>query len=245
MPPTSAAPGTAARARHHQAKTIFARALEAPRATRDALVRSLTGDDRALRDEVEALLAADRDADDEAFITGALLDDVDPRVAAASGRTHIGPFRLLRRIGRGGMGTVYLGERSGDFDQRVAIKLIRRGMDTEDILVRFRHERRILARLAHPHIARLLDGGTTDDGRPYFVMEYVEGRPLTQHCAQQRIDFAARYTLALKICDAVAHAHRNLIVHLDLKPANILVEEDGTPKLLDFGIAKLLDAPDD
>ena len=154
---------------------------------------------------------------------------------------RLGPYRLIREIGHGGMGTVYLGVRDDDaFQKRVAIKVLKRGMDTEGIVRRFRHERQILASLEHPFIAGLLDGGTTPDGRPYFAMEYVEGQPIVDYCDAHRLDTAARLDLLRKVCAAVQYAHQNLIIHRDIKPANVLVAADGTPKLLDFGIAKLL-----
>ena len=139
------------------------------------------------------------------------------------------------------MGTVYLGVRDDDaFQKRVAIKVLKRGMDTESIVRRFRHERQILASLEHPFIASLLDGGSTPDGRPYFAMEYVEGQPIVDYCDTHRLDTAARLKLFRHVCTAVQYAHQNLIIHRDIKPANVLVIADGTPKLLDFGIAKLL-----
>src|SRR5688500_12847728 len=139
------------------------------------------------------------------------------------------------------MGTVYLGVRSDDsFQKRVALKVLKRGMDTDAIVRRFRTERQILASLEHPYIAGLLDGGTTPDGLPYFAMEYVEGQPIDEYCETRQLDTTARLQLFRKICAAVQHAHQNLIIHRDIKPANVLVTTDGTPKLLDFGIAKLL-----
>ncbi len=165
---------------------------------------------------------------------GAISPDVGP-----DGR--LGPYRLIREIGHGGMGSVYLGVRDDDaFQKRVAIKVLKRGMDTESIVRRFRHERQILAGLKHPFIAGLLDGGTTPDGRPYFAMEYVEGQPIADYCEMRRLDTAARLELFRNVCAAVQYAHQNLIIHRDIKPANVLVTGDGTPKLLDFGIAKLL-----
>nr|MBA3608102.1 serine/threonine protein kinase [Chthoniobacterales bacterium] len=152
-----------------------------------------------------------------------------------------GSYRIVREIGRGGLGKVYLAERADDaYRKEVAIKLIRRGLDTEDILSRFRNERQILAQLDHPNIARLIDGGTTADGLPYFVMEYVPGRTLLEFCDAQQLDNNARLQLFRQVCAAVSYAHQNLVIHRDLKPSNILVTEDGGPKLLDFGIAKLL-----
>lgn len=172
----------------------------------------------------------------------------DPHTTVGAGRVsdvgsagRLGPYRLIREIGHGGMGTVYLGVRDDDaFQKRVAIKVLKRGMDTESIVRRFRHERQILASLDHPFIAGLLDGGTTPDGRPYFAMEYVEGQSIVEYCDAHRLDTAARIDLIRKVCSAVQYAHQNLIVHRDIKPANVLVTSDGTPKLLDFGIAKLL-----
>ena len=154
---------------------------------------------------------------------------------------RLGPYRLICEIGHGGMGAVYLGVRDDDaFQKRVAIKVLKRGMDTESIVRRFRHERQILASLQHAFIAGLLDGGTTPDGRPYFAMEYVEGQPIVDYCDAHRLDTAARLKLFRNVCAAVQYAHQNLIIHRDIKPANVLVTADGTPKLLDFGIAKLL-----
>ncbi|HEY9282474.1 MAG TPA: protein kinase, partial [Pyrinomonadaceae bacterium] len=155
---------------------------------------------------------------------------------------RIGVYELKREIGRGGMGAVYLAERTdGEFRQQVAVKLIKRGMDTDFVIKRFRHERQILAALDHPHVARLLGGGTTEDNLPYFVMEYVEGEPLFHYCDRRRLGTAARLRLFQEICGAVEAAHQIRVVHRDLKPSNILIKADGTPKLLDFGIAKILD----
>ncbi len=154
---------------------------------------------------------------------------------------RIGPYRILREIGRGGMGLVYLATRDDDrFHRRVAIKLIRKGMDTDDILRRFEHERQLLAAMNHPNIARLMDGGQTEDGRPYFVVEYVEGLPIDKHCDAHRLKISERLDLFRTVCSAVHYAHQNLVVHRDLKPSNILVTSAGEVKLLDFGIAKLL-----
>ena len=154
---------------------------------------------------------------------------------------RVGPYRLIREIGRGGMGAVYLAVRDDDaFQKRVAIKVLKRGMDTQSIVRRFQHERQILAALDHPYIAGLLDGGSTPDGLPYFAMEYVEGQPITEYSDARQLDTNARLELFRQVCSAVQYAHQNLIVHRDIKPANVLVTNDGTPKLLDFGIAKLL-----
>src|SRR6185436_351265 len=153
----------------------------------------------------------------------------------------IGRYRCLQEIGRGGMGTVWLAERAdGQFEQRVALKLIKRGMDSDEILGRFRRERQILARLEHPNIARLLDGGISGDDRPYFVMEFVAGKPITSYCDERKLSVDERLRLFAATCRAVQYAHQSLVVHRDLKPSNVLVTEGGEVKLLDFGVAKLL-----
>ena len=154
---------------------------------------------------------------------------------------RLGAYRIEREIGSGGMRVVYVAERADNsFQRRVAIKVIRRGMDSDFILRRFRHERRILAALDHPNIARLLDGGATDTGLPYFVMEYIEGQPLYAYCDSHRLNLRERLTLFCQVCEAVNYAHQRLIIHRDIKPNNILVTPAGVPKLFDFGIAKLL-----
>ena len=154
----------------------------------------------------------------------------------------VGPYRLLEEIGHGGMGTVWLAERSDEaYTKRVAIKLMQRGLHSTELLARFKTERQILASLDHPHIARLIDGGTTENGVPYVVMEHVEGKPLDLHCDEERLTTGQRLELFSQVCEAVSFAHRHLVVHRDLKPANIMVTAKGEPKLLDFGIAKLLD----
>jgi serine/threonine protein kinase len=159
----------------------------------------------------------------------------------AATEPRVGSYRLVREIGQGGMGTVYLAVRDDDaFHKRVALKILKRGMDTDSIVRRFRTERQILAGLDHPNIARLLDGGTTADGRPYLVMEFVDGAPLGEFADARQLDTAARLEIFLQVAAAVQYAHQNLVIHRDLKPANVLVTRDGVPKLLDFGIAKLL-----
>lgn len=200
-------------------------------------------DDPSLRAEVESLLAAHEQAPSlfektAGQLASAWLTDAPAGLTEGS---RVGPYRLQREIGRGGMGVVYLAHRDDrQYEKQVAIKLVKRGMDTDDILRRFRHERQTLATLDHPNIARLLDGGVTEDGLPYFVMEYIEGLPLDAYCDLHKLNTIARLQLFLTVCSAVHYAHQNLIVHRDLKPGNILVTAEGAPKLLDFGIAKLL-----
>ncbi len=175
---------------------------------------------------------------------GELSGEKDPEknVDGDSAATEqIGPYRLLQELGRGGMGVVYLVERADcQFRKKLALKLVKRGMDTDEILHRFRHERQILATLEHPNIARLYDGGASEDGRPYLVMEYIEGEPITDSCDRHRLSVGERLRLFLTVCEGVQFAHQNLIVHRDLKPSNILVTGDGSVRLLDFGVAKLL-----
>jgi serine/threonine-protein kinase len=207
---------------------LFHAALARPRGERAAFLRRHCGDAR-LRDEVAALLDADEQA------AGFL------ELAATPPEGRIGPYRLLRKIGEGGTSIVYLAARADDqYRQHVAVKLIKPGLSSQQILRRFRRERQILAGLGHPHIARILDGGSTPDGHPYFVMEHIEGQPLDAHCQKQRPSLDERLELFRVICQAVHFAHQNLVVHRDLKPSNILVDKSGAPKLLDFGIAKLL-----
>jgi serine/threonine-protein kinase len=173
-------------------------------------------------------------------------DKVQALFEAAFEEKLIGVYRIVRQIGAGGMGNVYLAERAdGQFEQKVALKLIKLGLSSEEILKRFQSERQILARLQHPNIAQLLDGGLTEDGLLFFTMEYVEGESIDQYCDQHKLSIDERLLLFQTACAAVQYAHRNLVVHRDLKPGNILVKEDGAVKLLDFGIAKLLGAGDD
>jgi serine/threonine protein kinase len=194
--------------------------------------------------EVEELLALSTENLDEladntpvAFKRPAPAHPIEPR---------IGAYEIVREIGRGGMGAVYLARRAdGQFEKEVAIKLLKRGTDTDEVLRRFREERRILARLDHPNIARLIDAGTTQAGLPYFVMEYVAGLPITRYVAKEKVPIAGRLQLFLKVCAAVQFAHQHQVVHRDLKPGNIVVTPEGEPKLLDFGIAKLLTPTDD
>ena len=227
---------------------ILDAALELPLAERAELLAKECGDDQALRREIEELLAACEQSNGfletpAAAFAASLVDRDGAEPDDSSPESPIvGPYRLIREIARGGMGRVYLAERAdGQFEQRVALKLIKRGMDSDEIHRRFLAERQILARLSHPHIARLLDGGVTSDDQPWFAMEYVDGVPITRHCRERDLGVRDRLLLFEDVCDAVRYAHQNLIVHRDLKPSNILVTSDGAVKLLDFGIAKLLD----
>jgi serine/threonine-protein kinase len=219
--------------------------LELPEGRRDAFLDTACASDPELRRQVIAYLAAGEGAGE--FLEGSPVTGLERATPAepdepdAPGIDSVGPYRLVRRIGTGGMGVVYLASRAdGQFEKEVALKLVRRGLDTEEILARFRRERQILARLEHPHIARLLDGGISDDGRPYLVMEYVEGEPITTWCEAHAATIDERLRLFHDVCETVQYAHRNLVVHRDLKPSNVLVSADGRVKLLDFGIAKLL-----
>lgn len=223
-------------------KAVLADALERPAAERAAFLAQACGGDEGLRAEVASLLDAEADAGD--FIETPVRPVVAPEDAADpfEGRA-LGAYVIERRIGHGGMGTVYLAHRADrHFEQRVAIKMLRRGMDSELLVRRFRHERQILASLDHPNIARLFDGGSTDEGLPYFVMELVDGVPIDRYADEHRLSTPDRLRLCLRIVEAVQHAHERQIVHRDLKPNNVLVTKDGHPKLLDFGIAKILDA---
>ncbi len=232
-------------------KTILGEALEQnSSAARIALVERRCGEDTDLLEEAESLLA-----EAEALLNERTDSFEDCAQNAAStfwqegplrGGERVGAYVIVRELGRGGMGTVFLAERAdGQFEKQVAIKILNRGADTAEILRRFRAERQILARLDHPNIARLLDAGTTDDGLPYFIMDYIVGAPVTRFAIAQRLSTRQRLELFLKICAAVEFAHRNLVVHRDIKPSNILANAEGEPKLLDFGIAKILAKDED
>jgi serine/threonine protein kinase len=226
-------------------KELLNAVLELEPGERAAYVERTCGPDTALREEVQSLLASYEEAGEE-FMDGvpreqpvaATLKHDDPFVGL-----KIGPYRVIEEIGHGGMGTVLRAVRADDsFRQQVAIKIIRRGMGHDFILRRFRNERQILATLDHPNIARLLDGGATEDGLPYFVMEYVQGaEPIDTYCDRNRLTTKQRLELFRKVCLAVQAAHERKIIHRDIKPGNILINSKGEPKLLDFGIAKILD----
>ncbi|HET7064961.1 MAG TPA: serine/threonine-protein kinase [Rudaea sp.] len=223
---------------------LFEQAIDLPDSQRAAWVDAACGSDTALRIELERLLRADARA--AAFMEHppALVSSVIDATRSNEVLPQFGPWRALRRIGAGGMGEVWLAERNdAEFEQRAAVKQL--AWPTPGLLQRFRQERQILARLQHPDIAHLIDGGVDDRGAPYLVMEYVEGVPVTQYVRDHALDLRARLLLFLRVCSAVQYAHQNLVVHRDLKPANIFVTADGALKLLDFGIAKVLATTDE
>ncbi|HEY4972922.1 MAG TPA: serine/threonine-protein kinase, partial [Steroidobacteraceae bacterium] len=212
--------------------------LDLPEDTRASHMSDRIDEDPMVLAEVDSLMRAAQAS--ASFLSAPARPAVDDVVPDAAIGTRLGAWTITRLIGRGGMGDVYEGVRTqGDFQQRVAIKLLQRDAGAQ--LERFEAERQILARLEHPGIARLYDGGVTSDGRPFMVMEFVEGRAITDFCVLTHASFEQRLRLFSQVCDAVAYAHRNLIVHRDLKPSNIMVTAAGVVKLLDFGIAKLLD----
>ncbi|MGI8961036.1 MAG: serine/threonine-protein kinase [Bryobacteraceae bacterium] len=240
--------GQFSRDRWEQVKALFELALSRPASGRQRFLDSHCGEDGELRREVEFLLAAHEETGeflDQPFASLESFADGDPPLSSseefATG-TRIGAYRLEREIGRGGMGAVYLATRAdSEYFKSVAIKLIPHAKVSNTAISRFRKERQILATIEHPYVARLLDGGTTATRLSYFVMEYVEGQPLKQYCDARSLKLDERLELCLKICSAVHYAHCRNVIHRDLKPSNILVQHDGTPKLLDFGIAKLID----
>jgi eukaryotic-like serine/threonine-protein kinase len=233
-----------------QVRAHFERLAEMAPQARVAALQELAERDADLAHEVASLLDHAAEADRAGFddslrsiSSGALraaLGEAELERLSSDGR--VGPYEVERQIGRGGTGSVFLARRvDGAYEGRVAIKVLRRGLDTEDLLARFRAERQILASLTHPRIARLLDGGALEDGRPYLVMEHVDGRPIDRHCDEEGCTLRERLELFLQVCDAVAHAHGELVLHRDLKPSNVLVDSAGSVSLLDFGIARVLD----
>ncbi|MBV9781009.1 MAG: serine/threonine protein kinase, partial [Acidobacteriaceae bacterium] len=224
-------------AQWQQVDSLLQQSWEVDPWDRAAFLDEACGDDLELQNAVERLLAQDNRP----------LDWLKTPVEEAAreltfiGR-RIGPYVLLRVLGEGGMGRVFMAARADEqYQQFVAIKLMHAGVwQSETMLQRFQRERQILANLNHPNIARLLDGGMTSDGSPYLVMELVDGTPIDEHCREKRLSIKAKLELFRRVCLAVEYAHKNLVVHRDIKPANVLVTEEGTPKLLDFGIAKLL-----
>ena len=228
--------------RSRKALSLFDAWVDLPSDERSAELTKLATTDPALHAELSALFAADAGQGllEKTAISLLPQADTEPDVPA-----RIGPWRITGVAGRGGMGAVYLGERDdGQFEQRAALKLIRTGMDTPQLRARFLRERQILAALKHPHIAVLLDGGVTESGAPYFAMERVDGQPIDAWCDVHQASLRQRIELVVQICAAVQHAHQNLIVHRDLKPSNVLIDAEGRVKLLDFGIAKLVDRTD-
>ena len=232
--------------RWNQIEGLFLQAVELPPQERERFLSEACNGDESLRRELNSLLACD--IPETPLVNGSFLppnsvltDVAAPAATDMAGR-RIGPYRLLRLLGHGGMGSVHLAVRDDDhYRKEVAIKLLKRGMDTDFMLNRFRLERQILANLEHPFIAHILDGGATDDGLPYFVMEYVDGSPITTYCTEHQLDLAERLRLFRLVCEAVQYAHQHLVIHRDLKPGNILITQERIPKLLDFGIAKLMD----
>lgn len=231
--------------RWQQVREILASAMALPGAERSAYLDKTCAEDRELRSEVESLL----DSHDQAgsVFLNRPAADLNSVLAGAGPRSNwigrrIGVYQIEAEIGHGGMGEVYRAVRAdGQFKKQVAIKLVRGGYDTAAVLERFLHERQILASLDHPNIARLYDGGTTEEGLPYLVMELIEGTPIDRYCEERELPVNERLRLFTQVCAAVQFAHQRLVIHRDIKPSNILVTADGIPKLLDFGIAKILD----
>lgn len=220
-------------------ESLFFQALELPPAARAAFLDQACDGDTEVRREIDAVLAAHDTPNVDQLLTPRPPSELPTRALTG---VRVGAYELDALIGRGGMGEVYRAHRAdAQYEQEVAIKLMRPGLDTDELLRRFRTERQILARLQHPNIATLLDGGVTERGQPYLVMQYVDGVPITRYANERALDLAARLRLFATVCDAVQFAHTNLIVHRDLKPSNILVTASGDVRLLDFGIAKLLD----
>ena len=239
--------------RWRQVEEVFQSAVDLPQAERRRFIAGACAGDETLQEQVAALVAQYEAAGDfieePAVGSGVLTPHLDAHSTSPMSASEfdpsigrrVGAYKVVREIGRGGMGAVYLAERAdSEFRMSVAIKLIKRGMDTDFILRRFRNERQILATLDHPYIAHLLDGGTTDDGLPYFVMEHIEGLPVYRFCDERKLTIAERLKLFCFVCEAVHYAHQQQVIHRDIKPSNILVTPSGVPKLLDFGIAKLL-----
>ncbi len=233
----------------NQAKSIFFAAIEKPPAERAAFLDETASGDVELRAHVEALLKAHDDPDSFLDKAGAQFPTVDlipPAPLAEQGGALIGPYKLLEQIGEGGMGTVYMAEQTSPVQRKVAVKIIKLGMDTRQVIARFEAERQALALMDHSNIAKMLEAGTTDQGRLYFVMELVKGISITSYCDQHRLSTKQRLDLFLTVCSAVQHAHQKGIIHRDLKPTNVLVADyDDRPvaKIIDFGVAKAVGQP--
>ena len=231
--------------RWKKVEAVFEQALEISSQERSVLLRNSCGDDDDLRREVELLLDSHSRAGTFLDSSELFLSSDEFQENGDLGGQMIDHYRIIREIGRGGMGAVYLAERAdAAYQKRVAIKLIKRGMDTDSVLRHFHNERQILANFDHPNIARLFDGGTTENGLPYFVMEYVEGVPIDEYCNRHDLPILERLKLFREVCAAVSYAHGHLVIHRDIKRSNILVTAQGLPKLLDFGIAKILQQGD-
>jgi serine/threonine protein kinase/tetratricopeptide (TPR) repeat protein len=228
--------------RYQQIREVLVSAVACPLERRPIFLAEACAGDESLLQEIESLLEHEQPAkefiEESAFaVASRVLSDSSEALISS----QVGPYRIASEIGRGGMGVVYVAVRDDEhFAKRVAIKVVKRGMDTELVLRRFRNERQILANLEHPNIARIIDGGVTEGGLPYFVMEYVDGKPIDVYCDDKRLSIDERLELFREVCSAVQFAHQNLVIHRDIKPDNILVTNEGVPKLLDFGIAKLL-----
>ncbi len=235
--------------RWERAQELFDEALSLPESRRSEFLDAECAGDEELRRQLGRMVdnstAADQLLEGVVDQAKVVATESISRPRASLVGTHIGPYRLVSELGQGGMGAVYLAERADEtYRGEVAVKLLRDPFASEELHRRFHAERQILAYLDHPHISRLIDGGTTENGMPYVIMEYVEGEPITDYCDRKRLTPTERIELLLEVCDALQYAHRNLVVHRDIKPSNILVTDEGVPKLLDFGIAKLLFAED-
>ena len=224
-----------------QVKEIFSATLELEPDARDAFVAETCSDNQTLRSEVESWLASHAESEDFIETPAFSANQLFSNGTSSAGR-QFGNYTIIHEIGQGGMGVVFLAERNdGEFEQQVALKVVRQSVAESHMIERFRSERQILASLSHPNIANLLDGGVSGAGEPFLVMEYIQGESITDHADKQGLDIDARLNLFQKVCSAVSYAHRNLVIHRDIKPSNILITADGEPKLLDFGLAKLID----
>ena len=222
-----------------QIKEIFTLALETNPADRTRFLHEACAGDDTLRCEIESLLS--NYEGDRCFLEESPASDLSSGRAKGMAGRRIGSYRIIGRCGQGGMAEVYLAERAdNEYRQRVAIKMVSFGANSDEILRRFRNERQTLASLVHPNIVRLLDGGSTEEGMPYIVMNYVDGVRIDEYCDTRRLTIPERLCLFRTVCEAVQYAHDHLIIHRDLKPSNILITQDGIPRLLDFGIAKVL-----